>query len=200
MRSIRNRFGRIADIFEHRFFIDGFIDGAKAADILTSSLKKIGNALLDDVLSSIFKVGNAGGGGGILSSIFNFFGGKGFSAGGYTGPGGKNDPAGVVHRDEFVFDSDTVRMAGGPSALESLRQNIKGRGGASVAASLPSVPTSLQGSASSGNVTVDARTTIQASGNADTDSKLMAWAAKRDAELPNTIIETVKSAQKRRII
>lgn len=183
-----------------RGIIDGFVDGAKAADILTSSLKKIGNALLDDVLSSIFKVGNAGGGGGILSSIFNFFGGKGFSAGGYTGPGGKNDPAGVVHRDEFVFDSDTVRMAGGPSALESLRQNIKGRGGASVAASLPSVPTSLQGSASSGNVTVDARTTIQASGNADTDSKLMAWAAKRDAELPNTIIETVKSAQKRRII
>ncbi|MDR6587632.1 hypothetical protein [Agrobacterium tumefaciens] len=45
-----------------RGMIDGFIEGADKADILADSLKKIGNALIDDVLNSIFKVNNAAGG------------------------------------------------------------------------------------------------------------------------------------------
>lgn len=32
-----------------------------------------------------------------------------FATGGYTGPGGKYQPAGVVHAGEFVFDADTTR-------------------------------------------------------------------------------------------
>lgn len=65
-----------------RGIIDGFIEGASAADILSDSLKKIGNALLDDVLNSIFKINNAAGGGGFLSSIFGgiFGGGGGFGS------------------------------------------------------------------------------------------------------------------------
>ncbi|MDQ8040670.1 phage tail tape measure protein [Cellulosimicrobium sp. XJ-DQ-B-000] len=31
-----------------------------------------------------------------------------YSSGGYTGPGGKFEPAGVVHRGEFVFDQETT--------------------------------------------------------------------------------------------
>lgn len=59
-----------------RGLVDGFIEGADKADILADSLKKIGNALIDDVLNSIFKVNNAAGGGGFLSSIFGgLFGG-----------------------------------------------------------------------------------------------------------------------------
>lgn len=46
-----------------RGVIDGFIAGAKAGDILVGSLKKIGDALINDVLNNIFKIGNAGGGG-----------------------------------------------------------------------------------------------------------------------------------------
>ncbi len=34
---------------------------------------------------------------------------KGFSAGGYTGPGGKHDPAGIVHRGEFVTRQSATR-------------------------------------------------------------------------------------------
>ncbi|MCP5743427.1 hypothetical protein NL353_26925, partial [Klebsiella pneumoniae] len=30
--------------------------------------------------------------------------GVGFSSGGYTGPGGKYQPAGIVHKGEYVFD------------------------------------------------------------------------------------------------
>lgn len=37
---------------------------------------------------------------------------KGFASGGYTGPGGKYDVAGVVHRDEFVFPKHAVKRLG----------------------------------------------------------------------------------------
>lgn len=38
--------------------------------------------------------------------------GVGFASGGYTGAGGKYEPAGVVHRGEFVVPSETVRAFG----------------------------------------------------------------------------------------
>lgn len=43
----------------------------------------------------------------------------GFWSGGFTGHGGKFDPAGIVHRGEFVARSEVVRQAG---ALEFLRR------------------------------------------------------------------------------
>ncbi len=45
---------------------------------------------------------------------------KGFSAGGYTGDGGKYEPAGVVHRGEYVLPSEVVTRVGRPS-LDALR-------------------------------------------------------------------------------
>jgi tape measure domain-containing protein len=69
-----------------RGVIDGLIEGASAADILVNSLKKIGDALIDDVLNSMFKV-NSAGGGGIFGNLFGglFGGGKGFADGGPVG-------------------------------------------------------------------------------------------------------------------
>lgn len=49
-----------------------------------------------------------------------------FSRGGYTGDGMKNDPAGVVHRGEYVFDQDSVRAAGGPAVLDAMRAGLRG--------------------------------------------------------------------------
>jgi hypothetical protein len=45
----------------------------------------------------------------------------GFSEGGYTGDGGKNEPAGIVHRGEVVFSQADVSRLGGVSAVESIR-------------------------------------------------------------------------------
>ncbi|MNP42906.1 hypothetical protein D3C76_1366980 [compost metagenome] len=45
----------------------------------------------------------------------------GFAEGGYTGPGGKYDPAGVVHKGEIVWSQDDIRRFGGVSAVEGLR-------------------------------------------------------------------------------
>jgi uncharacterized protein (TIGR02594 family) len=46
--------------------------------------------------------------------------------GGYTGPGGKYEAAGIVHKGEYVLDADTVMRAGGPHALDGLRKGLRG--------------------------------------------------------------------------
>jgi hypothetical protein len=60
----------------------------------------------------------------------DLFGGDwGFAGGGYTGPGGKNQFAGAVHKGEVVFSQDDVARAGGVEQVESMR---KGGGGSNV--------------------------------------------------------------------
>ncbi|HED4144221.1 phage tail length tape measure family protein [Raoultella ornithinolytica] len=44
----------------------------------------------------------------------------GFSSGGYTGPGGKYQPAGIVHKGEYIFDQASTNRIG-VSQLEALR-------------------------------------------------------------------------------
>ncbi|END2189250.1 phage tail length tape measure family protein [Klebsiella pneumoniae] len=46
--------------------------------------------------------------------------GVGFASGGYTGPGGKYQPAGIVHKGEYVFDRASTNRIG-VSQLEALR-------------------------------------------------------------------------------
>ncbi|HIE9579794.1 TPA: phage tail length tape measure family protein [Klebsiella variicola subsp. variicola] len=46
--------------------------------------------------------------------------GVGFASGGYTGPGGKYQPAGIVHKGEYVFDQVSTNRIG-VSQLEALR-------------------------------------------------------------------------------
>jgi hypothetical protein len=47
-----------------------------------------------------------------MSSISALRSAYGFSSGGYTGHGGKFDPAGIVHRGEFVVDKDNTAKLG----------------------------------------------------------------------------------------
>jgi TP901 family phage tail tape measure protein len=58
--------------------------------------------------------GGAGGLGGWISGLLRswFDGGDGFARGGYTGPGHRLQPAGVVHAGEYVFPADAVRRLG----------------------------------------------------------------------------------------
>lgn len=49
----------------------------------------------------------------------------GFADGGYTGHGGKYDPAGIVHKGEGVLTQEEIRALGGPSGFEALRHSIK---------------------------------------------------------------------------
>lgn len=50
----------------------------------------------------------------------------GWAGGGYTGPGGKYDIAGAVHRGEVVWSQDDVAAHGGPAAVDALRRERNG--------------------------------------------------------------------------
>lgn len=49
----------------------------------------------------------------------------GFSDGGYTGHGGKYEPAGVVHKGEGVLTQEEIKALGGPQGFEDLRKSIR---------------------------------------------------------------------------
>lgn len=86
--------------------------------------------MADSIIADIIRIqtrqaiaGMIGGanGGGLLAGIGKIFG---FADGGYTGHGGKYEPAGVVHKGEGVLSQDDVRALGGPSAFESFRRSL----------------------------------------------------------------------------
>lgn len=199
-----------------RGFIDDLIHGESAADAFAGALSRIGDALLDDVLNSIFKVNSAAGGsGGLLSSFLGLFGGggfaslpmtgpvptarSGFSEGGYTGDGGKYQPAGVVHKGEYVFDQAAVKAAGGPAAMEAMRRNLKGyANGGPVGISVPSIP-SLR-PANDNAVKVNFAPVIDARGaDAEAVARLERVVAKQGAEMQGRVEAAVRSAQKRNV-
>ena len=70
-------------------------------------------------------------------------GASGFAAGGYTGDGGKYDVAGVVHKGEYVFNSDAVKRIGADN-LDAMHRgsyggsNSGGSAGGSAGSSKPS--------------------------------------------------------------
>ena len=49
----------------------------------------------------------------------------GFANGGYTGPGGKYEVAGIVHKDEGVLTKEEIKALGGPQGFEDLRKSIR---------------------------------------------------------------------------
>ncbi|HEL3014799.1 TPA: phage tail tape measure protein [Stenotrophomonas maltophilia] len=52
--------------------------------------------------------------------------GGGYSTGGYTGDGGVNEPAGVVHKGEVVWSQADVARAGGVGVVEAMRRGLPG--------------------------------------------------------------------------
>ncbi|NKJ04119.1 hypothetical protein [Rhizobium sp. SG741] len=118
-----------------------------------SVLTKISDRLLNDVLNSLFQVNSAAaggglfGGGGILGGLFGGGGGLDlgilarspqaaaavasgipglWADGGYTGPGGKNEPAGIVHAGEVVWSQKDIARAGGVGIVEAMRLGRRG--------------------------------------------------------------------------
>lgn len=75
------------------------------------------NRLFESLFSGL------GGAGGLLGGLFKLLG---FANGGYTGDGGKHEPAGIVHRGEYVMSAEAVRKLGAGN-LEALHRGaLKG--------------------------------------------------------------------------
>ncbi|EJF91686.1 tape measure protein [Bartonella tamiae] len=123
-----------------RTFIDGMIDGKSATEALGDAVLRLGQRLLDAGLDSIFDTifQSAGGrkGGGFLSGIL------GFDKGGYTGDGGKYQPAGIVHKGEVVWSQSDVKKWGGARAVDAMRRGYAHGGIAGMPSrmAIPNIP------------------------------------------------------------
>jgi lambda family phage tail tape measure protein len=95
---------------------EGFFQsfGKAALNVLDKIIDKLQTNLVDALFSaSSAASGAGGGGGGLISSIFGGIGSLfGFAGGGYTGAGGRNQPAGVVHRGEYVMSAGATSRIG----------------------------------------------------------------------------------------
>ncbi|MGX9144976.1 tape measure protein [Mesorhizobium sp. 128a] len=133
-------------------FIKDLQAGKTASEALSNALGKVADKLLEVALNNIFD-GPKGSkpGSGILGSIFSFL----FADGGYTGNGGKNEPAGIVHKGEVVWSQDDVRRWGGPQRVDGMRRRGYATGGiVGGPIPLPSMPGRIPGRSGSSNDTV----------------------------------------------
>jgi hypothetical protein len=128
--AARNSQGILANFLE-----DPFKDGLKGmlASFGDMLRQMAAQAVAAQIASKIFGSAAGGTGAGILGTIGSFFG---FAGGGYTGDGGKYEPAGVVHKGEGVLSQREVRAIGGPTGFQSLRESIN-RFGADFLHTLP---------------------------------------------------------------
>lgn len=117
--------------------------GKVSLNVIDRLITKLGDRTLDSAISNLFGAFLGGGSSGsFLSSLLggssrgaiNVTGAAGgmavptfFDVGGYTGAGGKYEPAGIVHRDEYVFKQEAVRRIGLPT-LEWLHRGFAGGG------------------------------------------------------------------------
>ncbi|WP_315742843.1 MULTISPECIES: phage tail length tape measure family protein [unclassified Bradyrhizobium] len=130
-------------------FGQGLRNGASGFESLAkaglNALGKISDKLMSMAADQLWASAFGGSSGGGLFSLLGLGGGEsagatgsiaigdymmptvGFDSGGYTGPGGKYDPAGVVHKDEFVFNKEAVARVGLP-ALRRLQRGYAGGG------------------------------------------------------------------------
>ncbi len=79
-----------------------------------------------------------------------------WSDGGYTGDGGRFEPAGVVHKGEGVLNQDEIRALGGEQGFNDLRRAIRTGHSAGGMAGRPALPPSSGGAGAAGSVTVNA--------------------------------------------
>jgi hypothetical protein len=133
-------------------FVKDLIAGKSAADALAGALQKVADKLLDVALNAAFDglFSGGGGGGNFLKAVGKAFG---YAEGGYTGPGGKYTPAGVVHKGEYVMDAETTRRIGVRN-LDAMRAGMRGYANGGLVGGAPVMPGSISARPSSVGGTV----------------------------------------------
>jgi len=180
---------RIASLFE------GMASGAMTAK------QAVGQLILELIKLALKKrllEAASGAGGSVLGKVVQVIGG-GFAAGGYTGAGGKFEPAGIVHKGEYVLNAAATKAIGVP-ALEALhRSALRGYAGGGVvgAARTPSLSPKGHASASAPAISISAPVTVN--GSAGTPEQNSDLARKIARELESTMRGTVVMELQRQI-
>ena len=97
------------------------------------SFSDLANSIIADLARIAAKkmvvgaLGGITGGGGTTGSLLDLLssGWMNYAVGGYTGPGGRYEPAGVVHKGEGVLNQDEMASLGGPAGFYALRQALR---------------------------------------------------------------------------
>ena len=117
--------------------LNNFVTTGKGSfgDFTVSVMKDISKLMIKMLaLWAIQKmVGMLGGGGASLNSSWTdasggytgVFAGGGYADGGYTGDGGKYEPAGIVHKGEYVLSQMDVHKLGGVGGIEGLLARVR---------------------------------------------------------------------------
>lgn len=104
----------------------------EGSESLSATLENLGKQIIKNIILQLIMGalggGNGGGTGGnmfgaIISGLGSALSG-GYATGGYTGDGGKYQPAGIVHKGEFVLSKEAVTNIG-VGNLERLHQSAK---------------------------------------------------------------------------
>jgi hypothetical protein len=101
----------------------GFIKTAwdKLQDIAKAPVKFVVNTVINDgLINGLNGIGGALG----LKPLARIALPPGFADGGYTGPGGKYQPAGIVHAGEIVWSQDDIARWGGVGVVEAMRKAV----------------------------------------------------------------------------
>ena len=146
---------RVASIFE------GMATGALTAK------QAVGQLILELLKLSLKKrmleaAGMAGGS--IFGKVLGFLG-TGFAEAGYTGDGGKYEPAGIVHKKEFVFSSEATKAIGVDNlyALHNAAKRGYSSGGLVGAARISSALPMARASAAASSFEINAPVTVNGS-------------------------------------
>ncbi|TWH05608.1 phage tail length tape measure family protein [Pseudoxanthomonas taiwanensis] len=108
------------------FLFDPFADGLDGMfESFATTLRRMAAEVMAAQILQQFTA--VGGSTGIVGDLIGLFrGGWGYADGGYTGPGGKYQPAGVVHKGEVVWSQSDVARAGGVGVVEAMRRGLRG--------------------------------------------------------------------------
>lgn len=126
---------------------------------------------------------------GFLAQVASWLG---FAEGGYTGDGGRDEPAGIVHRGEYVVPKVAVARIGVPM-LNALARGMPGYAGGGFVGG-PAASTVVTRMASQPVINVGGTTINAPNADAAGLAKLRAYVDAKDAQLPKRINDIQRRA------